>query len=234
MMKAFNWRRIGLIHDSLGFYFRNTANDFYDRVQQSYSAAEIVTRIPIDNSHAIYHEIFKVINDQEVRINYWVVSDDQGAFTLCEAYKRRLFWPGYVYIMKFLDVDSLLHASTKITCNKEEILVALEGVFLLEYRLSVDNATMLHSGWSYGEFRQRYVEKLLQYGENSSDHVHENIHANTLYDQVWTFALAINASLSSIISQNTTFKDYRIGNTKAITDTLKSELKRLSFQGVSG
>ena len=234
MMKAFNWQRIGLVHDSLGFYFRNTANDFYDRVQQSYPAAEIVTQISIDDSNAIFHEIFKAINDQEVRINYWVVNDDQGAFTLCEAYKKRLIWPGYVYIMRFLDVDNLLHASTKTTCNEEEILTALEGVFLLEYRLSVKNTTMLYSGWSYGEFRQRYVEKLLQYGKNRTDHVHESLHANTLYDQVWTFALAINASLPSIVSQNFTFKDYRIGHTKAITDILKSELKRLSFQGASG
>ena len=99
VMKAFNWRRIGLVHDSLGFYFRNTANNFYDRVQQSYSAAEIITWISIDNLHA---KFFKIINDREVRINYWVVNDDQGAFTLCEAYKRRLFWPGYVYILMLI------------------------------------------------------------------------------------------------------------------------------------
>ena len=234
MMKAFNWRRIGLVHDSLGFYPRNTANDFYDRIQQSYAGAEIITRIPIENSHRIFPEIFKIVNDQEVRINYWVVSHDQGAFSLCEAYKRRLFWPGYVYIMRFLDLNNLLHASTKTTCNEEEILAALEGVFLLEYRLSVDDSTKLYSGWSYSEFRQRYVEKLWQYAENRSDHVQENLHANTLYDQVWMFALAINASLSTIVSQKLSFENYVIGNTKRITDILKSELKKLSFQGASG
>ena len=230
IMKAFNWRRIGLVHNSLGFYFRNTANDFYDRVQQSYPGAEIITRIPIENSRTIFPEIFKIVNDQEVRINYWVVSHDQGAFSLCEAYKRRLFWPGYVYIMRFLDLNNLLHASTKITCNKDEILAALEGVFLLEYRLSVEDSTELYSGWSYGEFRQRYIEKLWQYAKNRSDHVQENIYANTLYDQVWTFALAINASLPTIASQNMSFKNYSIGNTKCISDILKSELKKLSFR----
>lgn len=233
MMKAFNWRRIGLVHDSLGFYFRNTASDFYDRVQQSYAEAEIITRIAVENLHTIFQEIFKIVNDQEVRINYWVVSHDQGAFSLCEAYKRRLFWPGYVYIMRFLDLNNLLHASTKTTCNKEEILAALEGVFLLEYRLSVEDSTELYSGWSYSEFRQRYVEKLWQNAENRSDHVQENIYANNLYDQVWTFALAINASLSTIASSNLSFENYGFGNTKRITGILKSELKKLSFQGAS-
>ena len=191
MMKAFNWRRIGLVHDSLGFYPRNTANDFYDRVLQSYPSAEIVIRIPIGNSHTIFPEIFKIINDQEVRINYWIVSHDQGAFSLCEAYKRRLFWPGYVYIMRFLDLNNLLHASTKTTCSKDDILAALEGVFLLEYRLSVDNTAKLYSGWNYGEFRKRYIKKLWQYAENRSDHVQENLHANTLYDQVWSLHLLL-------------------------------------------
>ena len=234
IMKAFNWRRIGLVHDSLGFYFRNTANDFYDRILQSYPGAKVVTRIPIENSRTIFPEIFKIVNDQEVRINYWVVSHDQGVFSLCEAYKRRFFWPGYVYIMRFLDLNNLLHASAKTTCSKDEILATLEGVFLLEYRLSVGNATELFSGWSYGEFRQRYAEKLQQSAKNRSDHVEENIYANTLYDQVWTFALALNASLPSIASQNLSFENYSIGNTKAITKILKNKMIKLSFQGASG
>lgn len=231
LMKAFNWRRVGLVHDSLGFYFRNTANDFVHRIQQSYPSAEIVTRIPIKNN---IPKIFKIVNDQEVRINYWVVSHDQGSFSLCEAYKRRFLWPGYVYIMRFLDLNNLLHAGAKTKCSKEEILEALEGVFLLEYRLFVDDTTELYSGWSYGEFRQRYVEKLWKNAVNRSDHVEENVYANSLYDQVWMFALAINASLSTMSLQNLSFGDYRIRNTKTISEILKSELKRLSFQGASG
>ena len=65
-----------------------------------------------------------------------------------------------MYIIRFLDVDNLIHASTKTTCSKKEILEALEGVFLLEYRLSVDDSTELYSGWSYGEFRWRYIKRL--------------------------------------------------------------------------
>ena len=108
------------------------------------------------------HNFLKIINDQEVCINYWVVTDDQAAFSLCKACKWKLFWPGYVYVMRFLDVDNLIHASTKTTCSKKEILEALEGVFLLEYRLSVDDSTELYSGWSCGEFRWRYIKRLWQ------------------------------------------------------------------------
>ena len=138
------------------------------------------------------------------------------------------------YIMRFLDLNNLLHPSAKTTCSKDEILAALEGVFLLEYRLSAGDATELFSGWSYGEFRQRYAEKLQQSAMNRSDHVEENIYANTLYDQVWTFALALNASLPSIASQNLSFENYSIGNTKAVTEILKNKMIKLSFQGASG
>ena len=234
MMKAFNWHRVGLVHDSLGFYFLNTANDFVHQLQQSYPSSEIVTRVQITNSQTIIREIFKNINDQEVRIGYWVVSRDQGAFSLCEAYNRKFLWPGYIFILRFLDLDSVLQASKKTACTGDEIRLVLvqEGVFLLEYRLFVNNSTQLYSGWSYGEFRQRYKRKL--YAEKRSDPAEENVYANSLYDQVWAYALAINHSLATITSKCLLLEDYRIGNTKSISEIIKSELKKLSFQGASG
>ena len=57
---------------------------------------------------------------------------------------------------------------------------------------------------------------------------------NTLYDQVWAFALAFNASLPSIASQNLSFENYSIGNTKAMTEILKNKMRKVLFQGASG
>ena len=215
LMKAFHWQKVGLVHDSLGFYARSTANDFVYRIQQSYPSAKIVTRVPIANSRTIIPEIFNIINNQEVRINYWLVgSHDQSSFGLCEAYKRRFLWPGYIYIMRLLDFKDLLLTSTRTTCSEDEILLALEGIFLIEYRSFVDDNIKLYSGWTYKEYRQRYSEKLWEYAVKRTDHVKEHIWANLFYDQVWAFALAINGSLQSILSKNLSFMDYRIGNTK--------------------
>ena len=232
IMKAFDWKRVALVHDALGFYFLSTSKDFVRQIKESYSSAEIITRVQLTNSQKIFPGIFKLINDQEIRISYWVVSQDQGAFSLCEAYKRNFLWPGHVYIVRFTDLNNLLQASEKTSCTQGEIELALEGVFLLEYRLFVKNNTKLYSSWSYEEFRQRYRERL--YAEERSDRIEENIYANSLYDQVWAFALAINGSLTSINSRNLSFTDYRIGNTKSISEILKDELKKLSFQGASG
>ena len=228
IMKAFDWHRVGLIHDSLGFYLLSTSNDFVRQIKESYPSAEIVTREQLTNSEKVIPEVFRLINDQEIRISYWVISQDQGAFSLCEAYKRKFLWPGHVYITRFIDLN-ILHASEKTSCTRGEIELALEGVFLLEYRLFVNNDTRLYSGWTYSEFRQRYRERL--YAEKRSDRAQESVYANTFYDQVWAFALAINGSLTS---QNLSFRNYRIGNTKSIAEMLKIEFKKLSFQGASG
>ena len=125
---------VGLIYDLPGFYFRNTALDFIHRVKAS---AEVLERIEVTNMPTVFPKVFKTINDQAIRVMYWIVSHDQGAFSLCEAHEKGFIWPGHVYIMRFLDLNSLLQASNKTTCNQEQIQAALEGVFLLDYRLFV-------------------------------------------------------------------------------------------------
>ena len=61
------------------------------------------------------------------------------------------------------------------------------------------------------------------------------MYANSLHDQVWAFALAINHSISSIESQKLSFEDYGIGKqAPTLANILKNELKDISFQGASG
>ena len=110
----------------------------------------------------------------------------------------------------------------------------MEGVFLLQYRIYVENDVELYSGWTYKEFQQRYTDKLWEEAVNRTDKVEENIYANSLYDQVWAFALALNSSLLDIKARNLSFDDYGIGNTKAISDIIKGELSKVDFQGATG
>ena len=61
--------------------------------------------------------------------------------------------------MRFLDLNNLLHASTRTTCSKDEKSSHIGRSFSPGVQI---DATELYSGWSYGEFRQRYAEKLQQ------------------------------------------------------------------------
>ena len=242
MMKTFNWKRIGLIHDALGFYFKTTSNDF-TRSVAAISDVELIVRAPIETSPQSIHgrfsiigdsvtDTFNIINNQAVRISYWSVTVDESSFLLCEAFKRSYLWPGHVYILQERSINDILKTNT--SCTREQMLQAMEGVFLLQYRIYVEDEVELYSGWTYEEFQQRYTDKLWEEAVNRTDKVKENIYANALYDQVWAFALALNSSLSDITAQNLSFNDYEIGNTESISNIIKAKLSEVDFQGVTG
>lgn len=233
LMKMFNWKRIGLVFDSISIFFRSTANDFAQQVQNSIEA-KLTATVPILNSPELINQAFTIINSEEARISYWLGNDGQNALCLCEAYRRKFLWPGYVYILRYNPsiVANILKANT--SCNMDEMLQAMEGVFLLDYRLFVKEDTTLFSGWSYSEFRQRYVEALNTFAISHNMTLHENIYANSFYDQVWTFALAVNQSLPTIKSQNLSLTDYTVRNRQQISSIFKQELENLAFQGASG
>ena len=236
LMQRFNWKRIGVVYDSVTIIYRTTATDFIQRTLVL-PEVELTTLIPIISNSAtnVISDAFDNINAEEARITYWHGSDDQNAFCLCEAYRRQFLYPGFVYILRSNphNIDNLLAANTN--CNKKEILHAAEGVFMLDYRLEVDDDTVLISGWNYSEFRQRYAKELEEYARVSNETLRVSIYGNSFYDQVWAFGLALNNSLPYIRSENLSFSDYTInGNPGPISSIIKRELMKLSFQGASG
>ena len=110
----------------------------------------------------------------------------------------------------------------------------MEGVFLMDYRLYVESDTELVSGQNYSEYRQRYDDKLKDFANEINSSLNGLVYANSFYDQVWTFALALNQSLPLLASQNLSFSDNGFGTTEPISSIIKGELQKLSFQGASG
>ena len=137
-----------------------------------------------------------------------------------------------MYILQESSVNTIL--KTETSCTHEQMIQAMEGVFLLQYRIYVENDVELYSGWTYEEFQQRYTAKLREEAVNRIDNVNENIYANSLYDQVWAFALALKSSLLDIEAQNLSFDNYAIGNTKVISGIIKEKLSKVDFQGAPG
>ena len=234
LMEKFNWRRIGVVYDSVNIFFRTTANDFVQRVN-NLSDAELTVSVPIIPASAVaIQEAFNIINAEEARITYWQGNDDQNALCLCEAHHRQFLYPGYVYILRYNPkiLENIL--ATKTECSRDELIRAMEGVLMLDYRPEVNNDTVLFSGWNYSEFRQRYTHELDEYAKLINTSLETIIYGNSFYDQVWAFALALNNSLPSIRSENLSFSDYTIGNPGPISSIIKHELTKLSFQGASG
>ena len=239
MMRAFDWHNIGIVHGSLGLYSTSIADDFVQKIESDslpYAEFNLVTRVPISDSYdTTIQNTFDIINAHEVRISYWIVDHKQTAYLLCEAFQRRFLWPGHVFVIHEPSLDEILQTNT--SCSQMELQEAMERAFLIQYRLSVDNDTELFSGWNYSEFRRRYASKLQEFASTRNEDIKVNEYANSLYDQVWAFALAINNSLLSIHLQNMSLAEYRMGNAETnniMSSILRSELKKLSFQGASG
>ena len=233
LMRTYNWRRITSIHTGSEFYFMSTSIDFIEMILTN-PEYELVTRIPIvDNYHMQLQEKFDIIRNKDARISYWSVTHDQAAYLLCMAYQRNFTWPGYVYIIQQQTAGRILTIETP--CTKEEILTAMEGVFILDYRLYVENDTELISGVNYSEFQKLYSDRLKDFATITNKNLQKNVYSNALHDQVWAFALAINNSLMSIKSQNLSLKDYGLGKRMStLSNILENELKYVSFQGASG
>ena len=234
MMQTFNWKRIGLVYDSLNIFYRSTANDFIQRVQ-SLPDVHLNATVPLASLNSRnFIDAFNIINAQEVRISYWLGNDGQSALSLCEAYHRNFLWPGYVYILRHRPSIITVLLEKETPCSREEMLRAMEGVFLMDYRLYVESDTELVSGQNYSEYRQRYDSELKEFAGEINSSLNGLVYANSFYDQVWTFALALNQSLPFLTSQNLSLSDYNIPNTKLISSVIKDELEKLSFQGASG
>ena len=228
LMASFNWQMIGLVHSSVGTYFISTANDFANRIKAN-SSLELLTRIP--SLPQYIPELFTILRDAGARIIFTSLTVPEGAALMCEAYTRGFLWPGYVYVFYERTVQELLDSET--ACDRNEILEAIEGIFLLQYRLQANPDQRLVSGWTYKQYHEAYLQQLAQFADTMDTHLQDNIYATVLHDQVWAVALAINNSLETFKSLNVHLMNYGFGQS-IITDTIADNLDDVSFQGASG
>ena len=133
LMDKFGWKRISSIHDNSGVFFLTTADDFVSKVNAN-STLELVTRIPTSLSYI--SDAFANLRDAGARIVYASLTIPEAANLMCEAYKGGFLWPGYVYIFHERTFQELNESET--ACDEGEMTDALEGIFLLQYRLHAE------------------------------------------------------------------------------------------------
>jgi len=228
LMANFKWQMIGLVHSSVGTYFISTANDFANRIKANPSL-KLLTRVP--SLPKYIPELFANLRDVGARIIFTSLTVPEGATLMCEAYMRGFLWPDYVYVFYERTVRELLDSET--ACDRNEILKAIEGVFILQYRLQASPDQKLVSGWTYRAYHEAYLQQLAQFADTMDMHLQDNTYATVLHDQVWAMALALNNSLETFKSLNINLRNYGFGHS-TVTDTIADNLDNVSFQGASG
>ena len=212
LMATFQWRRIGVVQDSILTQYITAANDFVVKVGQR---AEFELVFLGDVSPAFPTSPIQSLLRKRARIVYASVTASDACELLCESYKLQTglrHWLGFVWIFHDLSLEDLMNGTEK--CTNEEILRALDGAFLLQYRFEPNPNRTLVSGQTYSEYLME-----LQHDLGTL----QNQHANSFHDSIWAFALAVNNSLSE--------NDLENGSASAL---LEGNLKSVNFSGALG
>ena len=232
MMRAFKWRRVTVVHDSSGFFFVSTAADFEGLVEKSSGDIQLVSSIPVTPTSIL--DIFPNLITLRAKIIYVLGTVGEAAQLLCDAFHRRAVWPGYVYILTERTISNIIDRVNATSCTEDELLSALNNIFLLQYGLTANSTSKLVSGWTYNEYYHEYLNRLDEFESetNSQNLDRNNIYANVQYDEVWAFALALNNSLDEINASNVSLTNRH--HASNITAIVAKALMNIDFQGASG
>ena len=232
MMRTFRWQRISIVYRSLGVFFASDAADFIERADSA--GFEVVTAIALSDSQG-RGDVFSLLTDAGARIVYITAPNSKCAAVLCEAYKNRAFYPNYAYIFHDKTVAEIVARADGTDCTEADLMETMEGVFFIQYDLKANEDATLVSALTYREFYQEYVKRLDKLESSTGMTLdRENAYANVMYDQVWAFALALNASIKQIESSDIDLADIQVDQYSLIAETLRSEIQKISFQGASG
>ena len=239
LMERFNWRRVGLIFDGSGFFFNAIANTFREKVEsRNYT---LLLDQGIDSTPGFVTAALNLVQTLGVRIIFAPTTIPESVEIMCQAAKRNLVWPGYVWIFPSRGQNEFY--ANKDSCDRPDLLLkAIENITLVDFEIENRNSSaVLVSGRTYAEYKEdvdqesyrlqreeKFVE-LLRY----FDYTKENPYANYMYNQVWALALALNKSLPDLQSRGYRLQDYQYNNSE-ITAIIEGHLEDVSFPGTLG
>ena len=211
LMATFQWKRISMVRDATLIQHTTTADNFVAKLDER-TELELVflgDTTPTCPTSPVHNLIRK-----RARIIYASVTAFEARELLCEMYQKGHRWPDFVWLFHDLSIEDLILTTEE--CDNDIMQTAVEGVFLLRYRLQPNPNTILVSGQTYSE----YLMEL----HNHTNGIQENQHANSLHDSIWAFALALNNSVSEGLG-------LKNGN---MTWLVEKNLRKIHFSGSQG
>ena len=239
LMKKLHWRRVGLIYGGNRFFFNTMADSFREKVR--FNNYTLLADHEMDSTSGFVSEALDLIQNSGVRIIFAPAAILEVIQILCQASKRNMVWPGYVWIFPFRSLDEL-DANSDSCDNNESLYSAIKNVMLINFELENRNSSAtLVSGHTYEEYKEEYdreSDNLLKEEKFSNllkyfNYTKDNPYANIMYNEVWALALALNKSLKELKSRGFHLFDYEYDNSE-ITSIIESHLKDVSFAGTLG
>ena len=216
LMRKNSWTRISYFHDIAGTYYTSTAEATINLFNSQEDLTITYSRsLDSGSTSSVRASLEGFIASG--RIAFVSLSPANVATFLCTTLQLGITWPDYVYILQDYQLQDLLGLPADLwTCD---MMKAIEGVVLLNYRFENDQNTTLVSGETYAQL-QRHNEKGSPLW-------------NLIYDEVWSFGLALNGSQAALLKRGFSLSDYQLGNGQ-ISDIVEDTFKNVTFQGASG
>ena len=211
LMATFQWKRISMVRDAKLIQHTTTADNFVTKLHEGTELEFVFLGdiTPTCPSSPVHNLIRK-----RARIIYASVTAFEARELLCEMYQKGNRWPDIVWLFHDLSIEDLILSTEK--CDNDTMQTAVEGVFLMRYRLQPNPNTILISGQTYSEY--------LMERHNHRNGIQENQHANSLHDSIWAFALALNISVSEGLG---------LKNSN-MTRLVEKNLRKIHFSGSQG
>ncbi len=234
MMNTFGWNRVGLVYDSLGIFFTAIAKEFINNAIFSKSNFTLSSLIPISQQILDPDDIFTALIDDGTRVVVLITSIPQAVTIMCSAYMRKASYPGYVYIFQSRILNEFTSNANLTDCTQEQIEEVMEGVFFIDFSLVTSSSDVLVSGRTYQEYYRDYSARIADSASKLNVSLStDNIYANVMYDEVWAFALALNASLPEL-RERVNLDNISLQDADMLAEILRGSITNISFQGASG
>ena len=212
LIEQFGWTRVGVVSDN--------------SMEHSYPALANM----LGGNLAFYPfrgapSLLRTLQGCGERIVILSVGLEQAAEVLCSACKQSLHWPQlkHTWIVYEHQIEDFFHATS--TCDNDTMRSALEGVFLIQYQLSINDPNkVMVSGQTYREYYGDYLECLSHFAAQHNTSLNPNPYSNALHDSVWATTIALNGSLQT----------NNVTGTADINEIANNELSNVSFTGALG
>ena len=232
LMDKFNWTRVAQLYDGNGIFFRSASDIFRESITIS-EKYDLILDQAIEEDSSFIESALDLIQSNAARIIFVSATVPEAKLLMCEAARKNLIWPGYVWIFHSRSHTDMYDP----TCDVDNILQAIENVTLINLDLEGRQYNdILVSGRTFGEYVEAYneeVENIFNEFQNdlyNFDFTYDNVFANPMYDEVWALSLAIKAALPDLQRHSLFLSDYQYNSTK-ITEIIEKYLSNVTFEG---
>jgi hypothetical protein len=208
----YGWKRVGVILEDEDLFTKT----FFD-------LRELLTNAGVDvRSFKLHHseldtdkeEVFEFNNFEGIRIFVILSYESFAVPMLCEAYKRGLWYPQYLFLLNGWYSDGFWKADNDMSdCTAGEIEQALQHTLTVDI---LPNARVLGDDWSADDLditNGEFYEAEKAHISTPSPPLNltiTNFLSQYCYDATWAFALVLNQTISDLESNDSLNKLARI------------------------